>query len=115
MRRSLWTALLFVAVAGWSVAGVLAWALAARLGWFGILLIGLVVLVAAQGAEAEEPSVFSATLLRRRLEQRQEASAESRIARWAERLRRQRWLYVVRTVGIALSLLGLNMFVLHQI
>lgn len=112
MRR----ALVVVAVLGWSAAAFIAYQMVLHLAWFGVMLIGVMVIVAAQRPEMDEDApAASAYLLRRQYEQMFEGNAESRLARWAERLERSKWLYLVRTIGIALAVLGLNMFVQHQL
>jgi hypothetical protein len=118
MRRSSWIVLLTVAIVGWTIAGVIALLAVTTLGWFGVMLLGLVTLVVALRVELDEefPGTgpwASAHLMRRQLEQQSEGTAEARLARFAERVERQRWLYIVRTVGIALALLGLNMWALR--
>jgi hypothetical protein len=40
---------------------------------------------------------------------------EQRFARWAARVERNKWLYIARTIGIAAILIGLNMFIAHQL
>jgi hypothetical protein len=106
--------LIFVAITGWLLAIALAITVVRYLLWFGVMLIGIVVLLAAQGAEME-PASSSPHLLRRRYEQTFGDSGDARLKRWAELWARDRWLYIVRTIGIALALLGLNMFIEHQI
>lgn len=108
--------LIAVAVLGWSGVGFIAYELVVHLAWFGVMLIGVVVTVAALWPEIDEDApAASEYLLRRQVEQRAEGNAESRLARFAARLERDRWLYIVRTIGIALALLGLNMFVKQQV
>ncbi len=116
MWRSAWVALLIVAITGSGLAGLIALALVSRIGWLGVLFVGLAILMVAVRAElnADAPAV-SVTLLRRHYDQTFEGTAEGRLARFAERLERNRWLYITRTIGIALALLGLNMFILHQL
>ena len=112
MRR----ALVVVAVLGWSAAAFIAYQLVLHLAWFGVMLIGVIVIVGAQWPELDEDSPGSSPyLLHRQYEQMFEGNAETRLARWAARLERNKWLYIVRTVGIALAVLGLNMFVQHQL
>jgi len=53
--------------------------------------------------------------MRRQYEAAFEGRPEDRLARWAERVERHRLLYIARTVGIALLVVGLNMFVRHQL
>jgi hypothetical protein len=116
MRRSALYALLLVAGAGWAIAGLLAWALVARVGGLGVFILGVATLLVAVRAElnADAPA-WSAHLMRRQYEEAFEAKGEARLARWAERVERHRLLYIARTVGIALALLGLNIFIRHQL
>jgi len=58
---------------------------------------------------------WSATLLRRQYEQTFEGTTEERFERWAARVDRNKWLYIARTIGIAAILIGLNMFIAHQL
>jgi hypothetical protein len=114
MRRSTWYALALVAVTGWTIAAGLAWLLVARVGWFGVMILGVVTLLVALRAEmTSDYPAWSPYLMRRQYEQAFEGGAEARLARWAEQVERHRALYIVRTIGIAL--LGLNMFIRHQL
>ena len=116
MRRSTWYALITVAVVGWGIAGLMALVLVSWLGWFGILMIGLFILMVALLAELDaDAPAWSVTLLRRQYEQTFEGTTEDRLARWAERVERNKGLYIVRTIGIAMILIGLNMFIVHQL
>jgi hypothetical protein len=54
-------------------------------------------------------------LLRRQHEQSLQRTAEERLASWAQRVEHNKWLYVARNVGIAAILIGLNMFIMHQL
>ena len=113
-----WThyALAMVAVLGWSFAGFLAWAMVYGLQWFGVMLIGLVVVVAAQNAELfERTDGAESHLLEREYRETRGGSLEARLRRWTKRLKREEGCYVARTIGIALALLGLNMAILHQL
>jgi hypothetical protein len=90
--------------------------LVSLLGWFGIFVIGLVICLVATRAELDADSpAYSVTLLRRQYEQTFEGTTEERFARWARRVERNKWLYVARTIGIATILIGLNMFIVHQL
>src|SRR5215831_16962464 len=112
MRRASWYALMIVAAVGWGIAGLLAYALVSRVGWFGILITGLIIILVPQLAELDADSpAWSATLLRRQYEQTFDATMEHRLARWVERVERNKWLYITRTIGIATMLIGLNMFI----
>jgi hypothetical protein len=51
-------------------------------------------------------------LLRRQFEQSSERTAEERLANWAQRVEHNKGLYIV---GIAAILIGLNMFIVHQL
>ena len=116
MRRSTWYALMIVAGVGWGIAGLMALTLLSWLGWFGLLIIGLSILFVALHAELDaEAPAWSVALLRRQYEQTFEGTTEDRLARWAERVERNKGLYIVRTIGIATILIGLNMFIVHQL
>ena len=116
MRRSTWSALLLVAAVGCGIAWAISVALVSMVGWLGILIIGLAICLVAVHAElnADAP-VASVTLLRRQYEQTFEGTKEERFARWAQRVERNRVLYIARTIGIATVLIGLNMFIVHQL
>jgi len=119
MRRASWYTLMTVALAGWTIAGAIAWLTVQALGWFGVMLLGLAIIVVALRVELDEEfpgtgAYGSTHIMRRQLEQQHEGAPEARAARFAERLERHRLLYIVRTVGIALALLGLNLWALHQ-
>jgi MFS family permease len=116
MRRSSWYALMFVAAIGWGIAGLVAFVLVSKVGWLGILIIGLAICLVATRAEldADAPAA-SVTLLRRQHEQTFEGTKEERFGKWAERVERNRLLYIARTIGIATVLIGLNMFIVHQL
>ena len=114
MRRSSWYVLLFVVSLGWGIAGLIAFLLVSRVGWFGILIIGLAICLVATLAELQADSpAASGTLLRRQYEQTFEGAMEERFVRLAQRVERDKWLYVARTIGIATVLIGLNMFIVH--
>ncbi len=116
MRRSAWYALALVAVVGSSLGGLIALTLVSRIGWLGVLMVGLAILMISVLAELDaDAPVASVALLRRHYDLTFEGTAEGRLARFAERLERNRSLYITRTIGIALVLLGLNMFIRHQL
>ncbi len=116
MRRSSWYALMFVAAIGWGIASLIAFTLVAKVGWLGILIIGLAICLVAVRAELDADSpASSVTLMRRQYEQTFEGTKEERFAKWAERVERNRLLYIARTIGIATTLIGLNMFIVHQL
>ena len=116
MQRSAWVAVLLVVVAGWAIAAFMAVALVFLVGWLGILIIGLAICFCAAQAELDDQApVASVALLRRQEEQSLQRTAEERLASWAQRVEHNKWLYVARTVGIAAILIGLNMFITHQL
>jgi hypothetical protein len=116
MQRSAWVAVLLVVVAGWAIAAFMAVALVFLVGWLGILIIGLAICFCAAQAELDDHApVASVALLRRQHEQSLQRTAEERLASWAQRVEHNKWLYVARTVGIAAILIGLNMFIMHQL
>ena len=96
--------------------GLIAFPLVSMVGWLGILIVGLFICLVATRAElfADSPAV-SVALLRRQYEQTFEGTSEERFAKWGRRVERNRLLYIARTIGIAMCLLGLNMFILHQL
>jgi hypothetical protein len=112
-------ALLLVAGVGWSVAGLLAWALVARVGWLGVAFIGAAALFVALRVEMDDEfpagGIGASHLMRLQLEQAQGGSSETRLARLARRAERNRWLYILRTIGIALLAMGGGMFAMHQL
>ena len=116
MRRSSWYALMVVVVIGWGIAGLIAFVLIAMVGWLGILIIGLAMCLVAVRAELDADSpATSVTLLRRQYEQTFEGRKEERFAKWAARVEQNRLLYIARTIGVATVLIGLNMFIVHQL
>ena len=112
MRRSSWYALLLVAIVGWGIAGLIAFILVSLVGWLGILIIGLIICLVAVRAELDaDAPAMSVALLRRQYERTFEGTKEDRL----ERVERNRLLYIARTIGIATVLIGLNMFIVHQL
>ena len=85
-------------------------------GWLGILIVGLAIRFCGAQAELDDQApVASVALLRRQFEQSSERTAEERLANWAQRVEYNKGLYMVRTVGISVLLIGLNMFIVHQL
>jgi hypothetical protein len=85
-------------------------------GWLGILIVGIAICFCAAQAELDDQApVASVALLRRQFEQSSERTAEERLANWAQRVEHNKGLYIVRTVGLAAILIGLNMFIVHQL
>lgn len=115
MRR--WSArqtLLAIALTGWAAAGLIAWALVARLGWFGVLLLGLATLFIASRFELDDDNAApdmpggagSVEVYAQQLSRRPDL---------AERAERIRLVSLLNTIGIALAAIGLFMFVRHQL
>jgi hypothetical protein len=106
--------LLAVALVGWAVAGFIAWTLVARLGWFGVLLLGLATLFIAARFELDDDNAApdlpggtgSVEIYAQQL---------SRKRSLAERVERNRLVSLLNTIGIALTTIGLFMFVRHQL
>ena len=94
-----------------------------RLGWLGVGLIGLVVLLIANqlDLEADHPVSLHAhgsaemKLLARQMSERSRASPEARLARAAAREKRRRVLGVVRGMGLVLTIVGFGLFVKQQL
>jgi hypothetical protein len=116
MQRSAWVAVLLVVLAGWGIAALMAFTLVLLVGWLGILIIGLAIcFCAAQAGLDDQAPVASVALLRHQYAQTFEGTAEERLAKWARRAEHNKGLYIARTVGIAAILIGLNMFIMHQL
>lgn len=116
MTLRAWIILAVIAAAGWTAAGLVALVFVAHVGWVGLLVIGLIVLLASIAVDlnADHPAHLpSAHLMARQYEKMLEGRPEERAARFAERLERRRLLYLVRTFAIALVLLGGGMTLLH--
>ncbi len=110
------------AIIGFVIAGLAVIVLIQFVGWLAIGLIGLVVLLAAvrlelQGGHAVPDIHHSAKtveiLARQLQEEAKAATGAKKLALEAERLKRKRYHYIARTVGIALIALGFGMFFLH--
>jgi len=111
-----------LALAGWSVAGILALLLIERVGWLGVAIIGAAILMVAYRSELHEENALPVPygnagiqLYRAQHERNANLAPEQKLARAAERSQFGRFLYLVRTAGIALILIGLNMFLYHQL
>jgi hypothetical protein len=121
MRLSIRDAAIALALLAWGVAAILAWLLVGRIGWLGIALLGGAILLVAVRVELYEdiPNIRANRYLTERLldasNRETAAGSEGRFRREASLAERNRWLYVMRTIGIALGLLGANMFILHQL
>ena len=101
---------------GLGIVGLMAVTPVFLVGWLGILIVGLAICFCAAQAELDDQApVASDALLRRQFEQSSERTAEERLADWAQRVEHNKGLYIVTTVGIAAILIGLNMFIVHQL
>ncbi len=110
------------AIIGFVIAGLAVIVLIQFVGWLAIGLIGLVVLLAAvrlelHGGHAVPDIHHSAKtveiLARQMQEEAKAATGAKKLALEAERLKRKRFHYIARTVGIALVAIGFGMFFLH--
>lgn len=111
-----------LAIVGWSIAGVLCWALVGRVGWLGVAIIGLVTLLMAYRWSMDEENALptypgGANHVYRAQYERQfgRSTPEQRLADGARRAEFDRLLYLIRTIGLALLAVGFNMFVYHQL
>lgn len=95
-----------------------------QIGWLGIGIIGLFGLLIStridlHGGHALAETDFGSgdvpMYARQRQAQSGEASPEQRMAKAAEREKHTRLLYLINTLFIAMALLGLGLFVIHQI
>lgn len=94
-----------------------------RLGWFGVGLIGLAVLLLSAQVDLDADSPGSlyfrgsaeTNLVARQLSERFHASPEERLALAAARAKRRRVLGVVRGIGLVLTVVGFGLFVKQQL
>jgi MFS family permease len=106
---------------GWTLAGLLASALVSRIGWFGIILIGIAILFVASRWQIDEQNAIPSNpsganhLYAAQYERQFARSPEERASRRAADAELNRALYVIRTIGLALLLLGVSMFIVHQL
>ena len=112
------------AILGFVIAGLVIIALVQLIGWLAIGLIGLVVLLAAIRLELHGghavPDIHQSAktvdiLAKQMQEEAKAATGAKKLAQEAEHRKRQRYLYIARTVGIALVAIGFGMFFLHQV
>jgi hypothetical protein len=112
---------LVLGAAGWATAGLIAWALVSRIAWFGVVLIGLAILFVAAHWQIDDQNALptnptgAAHLYTAQYERQFARSPEEAAARKAAEAEFNRVLYVARTIGLALLLLGVNMFIAHQL
>jgi hypothetical protein len=113
MRRSAWGAVLLVVLAGWGIAGLMAVTLVSLVGWLGILIIGLAICLCAARPELDHqaPAWRYCGNTRRAWSERPKIGLPNGRAG----VEHNKGLYTARTVGIAAILIGLNMFIMHQL
>jgi pyridoxal/pyridoxine/pyridoxamine kinase len=103
------------------LAGLFAAALVSRIGWLGIALIGIAILFVASRWQVDENNALPANptgaghLYAAQYARQFTRSPEESAARKAAESEFNRVLYVTRTIGLALLLLGANMFIIHQL
>jgi len=112
--------LLLVAVGGWTIAALLSWLLINRIGWFGVVLLGLAILFVCYRVAMDEdnaiPDYASGKNPVYKAQYQREfgnAKPEERLAARANRSVLERFLYIARTIGVALLFFGLGMFLMH--
>ena len=94
-----------------------------RLGWLGVGLIGLAILLISNQVELGADHPFSLdshgsteiSLVARQIGAGLRSSPEERLAREAERTKRRRILKMVRGVGLVLTIVGFALFVKQQL
>ncbi len=94
-----------------------------RLGWLGVGLIGLAVLLISVRVdlEADHPVSLHShgsaeiNLVARQMSERFRASPEERLALAAARAKRRRILNLVRGIGLVLTIVGFGLFVEQQL
>jgi hypothetical protein len=106
---------------GWTIAIVIAWFFVAIVGWFGLLVIGLAILMASWMWELDDqnavPSYLtgSSHLYSAQYERQFSRSPEERESKRAAETELNRVLFIIRNIGIAMFILGLNLFIVHQL
>lgn len=94
-----------------------------RLGWFGVGLIGLVVLLISfqVDLDADQPGSLEGhgsaefNLAARQLSERSRAGPEERLALAAARSKRRRILSLIRRIGLVLAIVGFGLFLKQQL
>jgi uncharacterized protein (DUF58 family) len=94
-----------------------------RLGWFGVGLVGLAVLLISVQVDldADHPVSLHShgsaelDLVARQNSERIRASPEERLALFAARVKRRRILNLVRGIGLVLTIVGFGLFVKQQL
>lgn len=119
IRRLVWWAL-GIALA---LIAVYAVGYGTRLGWFGVGIIGLLVLVISfqVDLDADQPASLDAhgsaevNLAARQLSERSRARPEERLAFVAARANRRRILNWARRIGLVLTIVGFGLFIKQQL
>lgn len=111
---------IILAIIGWSVAGLLCWQLVRRVGWLGVAVIGIVTLLVAYRWSLDETNAVpsyagGSNPLYKAQYDRQfgHSSPEHKASDRAMSVEFNRALYLLRTIGLALSMLGVSAFVVH--
>ena len=94
-----------------------------RLGWLGVGLIGLAVLLISNWVDLDADHPISLhphgtsdiKLAARQMSERSRASPEERLALNAAREKRRRILSIVRGIGLVLTIVGFGLFVKQQL
>ena len=94
-----------------------------RLGWLGVGLIGLTVLLISNWVDLDSDHPISLhphgtseiDLAARQMSERSRASPEERLAFYAAREKRRHILRLVRGVGLVLTIVGFGLFVKQQL
>lgn len=119
IRRLVWVAF-WVAL---TLIAVYAIGYGTRLGWLGVGLIGLAVLLISSWVDLDADHPISLhphgtseiNLAARQMSERSRASPEERLALNAAREKRRHILGVVRGVGLVLTIVGFGLFVNQQL
>ncbi len=110
-------------VLGLAVAALLSSLLFGLLGWLGIGLLGFFGLLISLRLEMQGGYAVpdlgrgdsSVNFLARQIEARERATPAQKLEQAANDAERKKWLTVVNTICIAMAVLGLIMFVRHQL
>jgi hypothetical protein len=108
-----------VAVMGWLVASLVAFAIVVLVGFFGVGLIGLAIVFVSTQFELDSDGVvaggINSDLLARQVRAQQETSREQRMARRNEKSLQVQSVRFFKYFGIGLALIGFSGFVYYQL
>jgi len=111
--------LMAIALAGWLVAGVIAFMVVAYTSFFGVAVVGLVLWFICTRFELEEEGVVgnisTTSLLASQLRARNELPREQRAAQRHAHSLAMQTAHFFRNLGIALTLIGAAGFLWYQI